>query len=253
MLRALFSGYATEQNGDTITVMGPNKNAIALRRTIAFVPEFDPAAPVRKVTLAVSDALAAGRNAGLTSDEVLQSDPTDMGALVVVTPTDPAAAGELVFQNPRGLLAVIHSNERIRIGWHTPQNDATVVSGVMTGADETALLEVETSGVGHVYKLLPNGTQDLFDVNPTLTFDAAFSPANPDSLAIGPHGELAVLRLASGSDPPSDLDPSLLIRQAMPAAPPTSAVPSTALGPIRYPGRAAVAVCEPCTDKCRLG
>ena len=43
-----------------------------------------------------------------------------------------------------------------------------------------------------------------------------FYPANPDALAVGPRGDLAVVRTGSGSDPASANDPALLLVAAMP-------------------------------------
>src|SRR5262249_36494977 len=44
-------------------------------------------------------------------------------------------------------------------------------------------------------------------------------PANPDALAVGPKGDVALLRTPSGIEPPSELDPAFLI---VPAMPPTA-------------------------------
>jgi hypothetical protein len=94
----------------------------------------------------------------------------------------------------------------------------SVISGVALSNDEAAFLELEGSGVGHVFKLGGGGITDLFDISPTAN-DAMFYPANPDALAVGPRGDLAVIRTGSGSDPASSNDPALLIVSAMPPAP----------------------------------
>jgi hypothetical protein len=99
------------------------------------------------------------------------------------------------------------------------QNNAMVISGVVLGAaattsEEVAFLEVETSGVARVFKMTGGATVDLFEVSPTT--DETYYPANPDALAVGPRGELAILRTPSGSDPASGLDPAFLLVQATP-------------------------------------
>jgi hypothetical protein len=116
-----------------------------------------------------------------------------------------------------GLLVFVHG-ERVRVAIRPSQNNSNVVSGVVLGgsADEAAFLEVDSSGVGHVFKVGSGGVSDLFDVSPTA--NEMYYPANPDALAIGPKGELAILRTPSGSDPASALDPALLIVQATPPA-----------------------------------
>ncbi len=215
-LRGMLSGFGTTRDGDVIEVTGPNKSALQLRRTLAFVPAFDPAAPVKKAVIPMSDVVAAGRAAGLTIEEILQDDMTESGTVIVMTPSDATAAADLAFHNPRGLVVRIRSNERIKVAMRTNQNDgATIISGVALANDEAAFLELESSGVGHVFRLGGGGITDLFDLNPTAT-DGTFYPANPDALAVGPRGDLAVIRTGSGSDPSSTQDPALLLVSAMP-------------------------------------
>lgn len=214
-LRAMLTGFATTKENDTIEVAGPNKSPGALRRAFTFVPPFDPAAPVKKTFFAMSEVLAAGRAAGLTNDEILSEDMTESGDVVPMTPADAAAAGELAFHNERGLLVRVRANERVKVAVRPSQNEGVVVSGVALSNDEAAFLEVESSGVGHVFKVNAAGITDLFDINPTAT-EAMFYPANPDSLAIGPRGDIAVVRTGSGSDPASANDPALLLVSAMP-------------------------------------
>jgi len=218
-LRALLSGPGTTHDSDIISVAGPNKNPAALRRTLSFVPAFDPGAPVRRATIAMSDVIAVGRAAGMTTEEILADDMTESGEIVMVTPQDPNGASDLAFHNARGLVAHVRANERVRLAMRlSAQNEATLVSGVSLAADEAAFLELEGTGAGHVFKAGPPGVTDLFDVSAALA-DPALYPANPDALAIGPRGDLAVVRTPSGSDPPSVADPALLLVPGQPPAP----------------------------------
>lgn len=217
-LRGMLTGFGTTRDGDVIEVMGPNKSATALRRTFSFVPPFDPAAPVKKAVFPMSEVIAAGRAAGMTTEEILSDDMTESGNVVVMTPGDVASAGDLAFHNERGLLVRVRAaSDRVRMAMRPTQNDGKVISGVSLSNDESAFLELESSGVGHVFKMNAAGVTDLFDINPTAN-DAAFYPANPDALAVGPRGDLAVIRTGSGSDPASAHDPALLLISAMPAA-----------------------------------
>lgn len=222
-LRAMLTGLATTRDGDVIEVTGPNKSALALRRSLSFVPPLDPSAPVKKAVIAMSEVVAAGRVAGMTNEEILSDDMTESGNVVVMTSSEPAAAGELAFHNPRGLLVRVRANERTKLAMRPAQNEATVISGVALSNDEAVFLELESSGVGHVFKVGTGGVTDLFDVNPTANVTPAggdgaiFYPANPDALAVGPRGDLAVIRTGSGSDPASTYDPALLLASAMPS------------------------------------
>lgn len=218
-LRALLSGFAATHDGDVIGVAGPNKNASALRRALAFVPPFDPSAPVKKATIAMSEVIAAGKLVGMTTEEILSDDMTESGAIAYVTPNDPNGAGDLVFENTRGLIALVRANERVKVAMRPQQNDgASIVSGVAVSGDDVAFLELEPSGVGHVFKTTGSSLTDLFDVSPTIA-DTQFYPANPDALAVNAKGELAILRTASGTDPSSTHDPALLMVPATPPAP----------------------------------
>jgi hypothetical protein len=214
--RGMLTGCGTTKDGETIEVAGPNKNASSLRRTLTFVPPFDPAAPVKKAVIAMSEILAAGRAIGLTNDEILSDDMTENGNVLPITPTDPAGAGELAFYNPRGLLVRVRPNERVKITMKPPTNDGVIVSGAALSNDDSAYLELEPSGLGHVFKV-GAGTvvTDLFDVSATGN-EAASYPANPDAIAVGPRGDIGVIRTGSGSDPASTNDPALLLVSATP-------------------------------------
>lgn len=225
-LRAILTGFATSHDGDTLVVSGPVKSANALRRGVSFVPPFDPAAPIKKGAIAMADVIAAGRHAGLTTEEILSDDMTESGAFALVTPSDPNGAGDLAFQHPRGLIAVVRANERVKVAMRLPQNDsANIVSGVSVSADDVAFLELESTGVGHVFRTTGNSVTDLFDVSPTLA-NTEFYPANPDALAINAKGDLATIRTASGSDPSSTHDPALLM---VPSMPPVALAPWSSL------------------------
>lgn len=222
-LRGLLSGFGTSRDSDTFTVSGPNKNPMALRRALSYVAPFDPLARIVRTSIAMSDVVAAGRRAGMTTDEILAEDFTENGTIVTLTSADPGAPSDIALHNvDHGLLAVVRG-ERVRVAIRAPQNSATVVSGVVlagtpgASADEAAFLEVESSGAGHVFKVGPGGASDLFDVSPT--GNETFYPANPDALAVGPKGELAIVRTPSGTDPPSAFDPAVLVVPAMPPSP----------------------------------
>ncbi len=219
-VRALLSGFGTTRDSDIIRVTGPNKDPMALRRGVAYVAPFDPLGRIVRTGIAMSDVVAAGRRAGMTADEVLAEDFTESGTIVTLTSSDPNAPSDIALHNiDHGLLSVFRG-DRVRVAIRSSQNTPNVVSGVILGgaaSDEAAFLEIESSGVGHVFKVGPAGASDLFDVSPLAS--EAYYPANPDALAVGPKGDLAILRMPSGSDPPSALDPAFLVIPAMPPTP----------------------------------
>jgi hypothetical protein len=214
-LRGILSGFGTNHEGDALAVSGPSKNILGLRRGLAYVPAFDPGGRIVRSAIDFRDILAAGRRAGMASDEIFSDDPTESGTLVPLLSIDPAGISDIAFHNAdRGLYAFARG-ERTRAFFHPSTNTATLVSGVLLPGDEAAFLEAESAGVEHVFKIGAAGaTTDLFDVNTSSA--EAFYPANPDALALGPKGDLALVRTSSGSDPPSALDPALLLVQGMP-------------------------------------
>ncbi len=216
-LRAVLSGFGTNHDSDVITVAGPNKNALSLRRGFAYAPPFDPSGRIVRTAIAMSEVVAAGRRAGMTTDEILSEDFTESGNVVAITSTNPAEASDVVLHNSdHGLVAVARA-DRLRVAIRTSQTNASIVSAVALPGDETAFLEVDSNGMGKVFKLGPSGLTDLFDVSPTS--NEAYYPANPDALAVGPKGELAIVRTPSGSDPASALDPAFFVIPASPPAP----------------------------------
>src|SRR6185295_5686090 len=217
----------TSREGDAIEVMGPDKAASRLRRPITYVAAFDPAAKITRAVISMSEVISVARGAGMANDEILTDDMTESGNLIVVTPVDANAPSDLALHNARGLLALV-KGERTKLAMRTTtsgNNEATVVSGVSLAGDEAAFLELESGGVGHVFKIASGGTTDLFDISPTMN-DTAFYPANPDAIAVGPKGDLGIIRTASGSDPASVFDPAIVIQPAMP---PTSLAPWSTL------------------------
>lgn len=91
------------------------------------------------------------------------------------------------------------------------------VSAVALGGDDTAILELDQDGAEHVIKWSASGVTDVFDLPAPAT--AELYPANPDALAVGPRGELGVLRIPSGGTPASATDPALLVTSGSPATP----------------------------------
>ncbi len=208
-LRGVLSGYRTTNDGDALLALGPVRSIQALRRTVSFLGGFDPTGTTRRAAIGYADVLAAGRAAGMTTDEIMSDDMTESGNLVAITPRDGGAASEMVFHNARGLLAVLRP-DRSRVVMRPSQNDGLVVSAAALGGDEVALLEIESGGPEHVFKVSASGASDLFDLGTNLG-DAMFYPGNPDAIAIGPKGDIAIVRTASGSEPASELDPALLV------------------------------------------
>lgn len=231
-LRGMLSGYRVSHDGDVPLSAGPVKTLGALRRNVSFLAPFDPSGAVRRSGVLMADVLAAGRNAGMTTDEILSDDMTEAGNLVLVTPRDANAASDMLLHNARGMIASLRAGQdRSRVVVRPPAGDGLVVSAAALPNDELAVLEIETGGPEHVFKVSATGASDLFDVGTNLG-DALFYPANPDAIAVGPRGEVGVLRAGSGSEPASELDPALLV---LPGSKPKVLAPWSTLEPAEAP------------------
>jgi hypothetical protein len=151
---------------------------------------------------------------------------TQLSAVGLVTPSDPAAPGDLVASGALGIIALVRAQPprvRAAIRLH-PNEDPVAVSGAQVSPEEIAVLELDASGRGTVFKVGANGASDLFEV-PAPARGASY-PANSDAVALGPKNEVATLRTPSGGDPPSSHDPAVILQ---PGAPPLALAPWSTL------------------------
>ena len=209
-LRALFSGYSVDGDTSGLKVSGPNPNVLALRRGLAYVPPFEPTGRIVRTSFAVSEIVAAARRAGASTDELLTEDPTRVGTVASLLPSDPQAASEIAIHNTETSILTILRGGRARHVFRNAAAAEVVASGVLLPNDEAAFLETSSGGISRAFKVGANGlTSELFEVG-AVTADGS-APANTDALALGPRNELAVIRTPSGGEPASAYDPALLL------------------------------------------
>jgi hypothetical protein len=215
--RALLHGFATINADDGHMVQqGPTKSLSALRRDLTYVAPFDPLGIVRKTTFAASDALSAMRAAGAaTTPDAIAVDPAMISSMVPMTPTDPSVPDGLAFACDTGVVGEIAAKTRVAF-LPSRADDSRPISAVLLDATEFALLLANSSGQERVVKSSAAGAVGVFDVQPPPS--SYGTPINVDAIAVGPKGELGVIRTPSGSEPSSELDPAIVITQNAPAA-----------------------------------
>jgi hypothetical protein len=216
--RALIHGPATAPGDDRLVVQGFDKNILALSRQVAFVPAFDPAGVVRRAPIAMRDLVVAARSAGLAQADVLRDDPIPTG-VVPVTPADPTAADDLLVQVASGASALLRASPaaKARYVYESGRaDDMRIVSAVALDGDAFGYLEEDGSGHARALRFgSTGGPTVVLDIDAPPTSD--LYPANLDALAVGPRGELAVLRTPSGGEPASAADPAVLLMPGAPA------------------------------------
>jgi hypothetical protein len=215
--RALAHGHSTTTNdADKLVVQGPVKDLSALRRSVYFVAPFDPAGAVRKNSIAVSDVVAAFRVSsgvsGASASEFLKQDPITLASVVPITASDPATPNDLLFTCDNGILGALRASgaPRMRLTLVPKRTDETkLVSAIAMGPDDLALLEEDATGKARVVRVTQTGALSAFELPPPPS--TASYPVNVDALAVGPKGELGVIRMPSAAEPASAMDPALLL------------------------------------------
>jgi hypothetical protein len=235
--RAFVHGPSTQPGDDRLVVMAPNRDAMSLVRTIDYVPPFDPLAPVRSASLAMTDVVAAARASGLPAASALQDDPVPSG-VIPVTPIDPTAPGDLLVAFADGGVALARTPangpggasraQRARVVFEVGRaDDRRILGAVEQDGDALAWLDEDAQGQAHVLRVGSGAPSSVFELDAPPS--EALYPANVDALAVGPHGELGVLRTPSGAEPPSAIDPAVVILPgagALPLAPWSTILPA---------------------------
>ncbi len=214
-MRLLATGYTvtTDDNG-ALKANGPIPAITLLRRQIGFLQAFDPGMAVRRTSIGMADYFAAARAVGLGGGvSTIADDPLTTQTVVPLLGPDPAAGNDLVASyNPidqGGAFAVVRPNgTRVAIEKDkTNDTSFTFLSAAQLG-DDVVVLQATEDATEQILRWTGPVLAPLFEVPaPPL---ASYYPANPDAIAIGPHGEIGVLRTPSGGEPPTKDDAALI-------------------------------------------
>lgn len=203
--------------GPRLIVDGPSRQPSAYKKEILFVEPLVPSAPLRRASYGADAITKALKDSGLALTDLVREDSLVAAASVPVTPA-PAAKGKaaasgdlLVTLSPSSVGTVLV----IAHGGSSPRAEVVFsrIAGVAQSAaylpngDIAALIVTDANE--EVFARIGGGTVTEVARLPAAPYGDA--PANPDAIAIGPKGEIAVIRTPSGSEPPSANDPALLV------------------------------------------
>jgi hypothetical protein len=197
---------------NSFVVLGPTRSSSSFRSTFTFIEPFDPAGPIRSAVLSLGALSTVARGAELAA--VLTSDGVRALGFVPVLPADAAGATDLAFSmttQTGEILGTITAGAAPRIKlWATRPTAGSLVSAAALPGGDVAVLTLDDDGSERVLRLSASGVTELGEVPPSPP--SPLAAANPDALAVGPQGALAVIRTPSGEEPASRGDPALLYR-----------------------------------------
>jgi hypothetical protein len=220
---ALVHGYYASFNDpgdprsplDGILVMGPQHDPGSFRRQIDFVEPFDPAGAVRSGSFTLRDLGALAKGLGMPIGRLFASEGPEIDNVAATLPLDPAGASGLVFSFPSEggqFVGVVTggSSPRLKIiGVRAAPDPGVITSAVEVGTSELYALAVTGDGASEIFKITAGGISPIDRLAAPPSSD--LYPANPDALALGPQGALALIRMPSAAEPPSLNDPALLL------------------------------------------
>ncbi len=188
----------------------PARRALSLaapdvfRHRLTYVAPFDPLASPHVGLLTAADVARA--QSTTPSGDDLTSGFSFTRALPI-TPLDPAGASGLLFAGDR--LVFLLRGGVARVSLLPDESGLVPISVAEVAGDEHALLL--SNGIhSSVHRVSRQGV-----LAPVMAWsgpdDAERYPRNPDAVAVGPRGEIGVIRLASGVEPASEQDPARLL------------------------------------------
>ncbi len=241
--RALFHGplFVVESSDKPdrpfgeIAVVGAVQNRQNFKKELLFVEPLVPNAPIRRVSMTLDMIGKTAKNAGMSIEQFVANEKLDPVALVPITPMratkqKPTASGDVFLSFAGEGTGTLHI---AAIGGTSPKAElfffhrGGMAQSVAATSDKefVALLGNDDSEDEVIVRFSPSGVTELGRLPPPPT--SLMSPANPDVVAIGPKGEVGVIRTVSGSEPPTAEDPALLIlpgQKVIPLAPWSTAV-----------------------------
>jgi hypothetical protein len=207
-LRGLASGLVPKQQE------APGKLGYSGARPLGFrwVDYFDAKARKLSTTLDLNEMARVAQSVGSSPPDLDFDDQTSF-QVVPVLGSDPGKAAGFMLSHENA-----HVWVRAGKASALPLEVADQVYGIVSGAAERSgrvlLLIDDGAGRSHVLQVVGGASSLLFTM-PSGVTSAALS-STPDALAVTSDGDIAVLHVTSGDDPPSDAYPLLAYRPDKP-------------------------------------
>lgn len=217
-LTVKLSGQPDEPFGHLV-LQGPSQRPSSFKQDLSLVEPLAPPAPLRRFSWGLDAIAKAVHDAGLSVTQLVSANALEVQAIVPVLPAAPAKAGSapaptdmLVSfqQTEHGTLYVLArggSTSRVEVKLARP--GGVVQSAAQLPGGDIAALAVPDEGDEVILRFGPAGVTEIARL--PAPPEGRFAPSNPDALALGPRGEIAVIRTPSGASPASSGDPALLI------------------------------------------
>jgi hypothetical protein len=190
----------------------------AISRSAWFVEPFDPALQVRTTQFPLRDVAASAPGHADMGEWLHGSE--DGSALPVLGGKKGITSGWVLERSGRTPLLWVGvegaaTGRSYALG--SEDVDREVSSVAVRGDGELLVLAVDGHCSGVVVAVGPRSSRRLFALPRRL--EGVGCPANRDVLALGPNGEVGVLRTPSGDEPASAKDPALLLLPGQPMRP----------------------------------
>jgi len=204
--------------------------ALGRPATIRFYDPLLPRSGIVESRYSWRDVLSVAGRTG-QADVGLLSGSDSAGALPVLGARAASLDGTLLLDPNGNLVLWARAGSPVRPLVLGPESEgAEPIGAAVRGKDELVLLAVGDACAARAVAVTAAGSSVLFEIGARPAH--APCPSNPDALALAPDGSLGVVRMPSGSRPPTVDDPALLLRAGQP---PIALAPWSTLRPADDP------------------
>ncbi len=198
-----------------VAVEGPSRASSAYKMDLLFVEPLVPSAPIRHATLKLDGIAKAIKDAGVALPALVQAEALNVLAVAPITPAAKARtalSGDVIFTlSPTSfgtLYVIAHGGASPRAEAVFAQGTGVIQNAARLANGDLAALAVDESGAELILRISGSTVTEVAQLPPP---SLGAAPPNTDAIAIGPKGELGVIRTPSGKEPPSVADPALLL------------------------------------------